>query len=147
MLDEGRSDSERYECLRSALTTHNLISRRAATGHGIDRHLLGLRLQMQAGESSDLFNDEVFRLSQEWKLSTSGLSAGNRFMGTGFGAVVKDGYGINYLTGQNILKFGIESKRSSTLTSTQGFCQTLVEVLLIMRQICLNGSIVHRAKL
>ncbi len=38
---------------------------------------------MQAGESSDLFNDEVFRLSQEWKLSTSGLSAGNRFMGTG----------------------------------------------------------------
>ena len=78
-----RKDTERYQCLQSALATHNLVTRRAATGHGIDRHLLGLRLQMHAGENSCLLSDELFRLSQEWKLSTSGLSAGDRFMGTG----------------------------------------------------------------
>lgn len=146
MSDTECCDTERYECLQSALTTHNLVTRRAATGHGIDRHLLGLRLQMLAGENSYLLSDELFRLSQEWKLSTSGLSAGDRFMGTGFGATIKDGYGINYLTGENILKFGIESKRSSSVTSTHKFCQVLVESLLAMKQTCLHGSIVHRSK-
>jgi len=86
-------------------------------------------------------------LSQEWKLSTSGLSTGDRFMGTGFGTVIKDGYGINYLTGQNILKFGIESKRTSTSTSTQKFSQTLADTLLIMKRTCINGSVVHFSKL
>jgi carnitine O-acetyltransferase len=30
-----------------------------------------------------LFDDELFQRSQEWKLSTSGLSAGHHFRGTG----------------------------------------------------------------
>ena len=58
-----------------------------------------------------LFDDEVFARSAEWKLSTSGLSAGHLFRGTGcvvyfaysassltlirFGAAYEDGYGIN----------------------------------------------------
>ena len=54
------------------------------TGKGIDRHLLGLRLVMQEGESSPLFDDWAFEKGQEWKLSTSGLSAGLYFRGTGY---------------------------------------------------------------
>lgn len=67
------------------------------TGHGFDRHLLGLRLLLRPlhGESADLFRDELFEQSSIWKLSTSGLSAGLFFKGTGFGAVYPDGYGIN----------------------------------------------------
>ena len=67
------------------------------TGRGIDRHLLGLRLLLRPlnGESSPLFEDELFERSSRWKLSTSGLSAGLLFKGTGFGAVYEDGYGIN----------------------------------------------------
>ncbi len=67
------------------------------TGHGFDRHLLGLRhlLRPLHDESADLFNDELFEQSSKWKLSTSGLSAGPLFKGTGFGAVYPDGYGIN----------------------------------------------------
>jgi len=42
-----------------------------------------------------LFTDPLFARSQEWKLSTSGLSAGYHFRGTGFGTVFPDGYGIN----------------------------------------------------
>lgn len=91
-----------------------MATRNAAIGKGIDRHLLGLRLQLRPDESSPLLSGDLFHLSQEWKLSTSGLSAGDRFLATGyvrwppdrllsfasdnshrFGAVCPDGYGIN----------------------------------------------------
>lgn len=54
------------------------------TGKGIDRHLLGLQLVLHEDEASPLFDDWVFNKSQEWKLSTSGLSAGLYFRGTGY---------------------------------------------------------------
>lgn len=44
---------------------------------------MALRLVMEPGETPDLFQDELFSKSQEWKLSTSGLSEGDRFVGTG----------------------------------------------------------------
>ena len=75
----------RLELLRRAMQTHTSTTRRAATGRGIDRHLLGLRLMLrpEAGETHPLFDDELFARSQTWKLSTSGLSAGHQFRGTG----------------------------------------------------------------
>lgn len=43
------------------------------------------------------------------------------------------------LAGGSILKFGIESKRSSQLTSTDRFKQHLTRALLEMRDVCLNA--------
>jgi len=70
------------------------------TGRGIDRHLLGLRLLLRPmhGESADILEDELFERGSRWKLSTSGLSAGLLFKGTGFGAAYEDGYGINCMS-------------------------------------------------
>jgi hypothetical protein len=85
----------RYALLQAALKTHGALSRLAATGRGIDRHLLGLQCMLQPGERHELFEDELFTRSQTWKLSTSALSAGDQFRGTGFGAPWLDGYGIN----------------------------------------------------
>ena len=67
------------------------------TGRGFDRHLLGLRLLLRplSGEAAGLLEDELFERSAQWKLSTSGLSAGLLFKGTGLGAQYEDGYGIN----------------------------------------------------
>src|SRR5713226_1107467 len=116
----------RLALLRRAIQTHTRLSREAATGRGIDRHLLGLRLMMrpETGERAALFEDPLFERSQEWKLSTSALSAGDLFRGTGcvllpslhfvsviegrelsvpmsrFGAPYHDGYGINCKTPQ-----------------------------------------------
>ncbi len=75
----------RLALLRRAIQTHTALSRQAATGRGIDRHLLGLRLMMrpEAGEQATLFEDPLFERSQEWKLSTSALSPGKFFRGTG----------------------------------------------------------------
>lgn len=52
-------------------------------------------LRPEDGEAPSLFKDELFSRSQTWKLSTSALGAGTQFRGTGFGAVERDGYGIN----------------------------------------------------
>lgn len=38
---------------------------------------------IDAGEGQELFKDALFAHSQTWKLSTSGLSAGYQFRGTG----------------------------------------------------------------
>jgi carnitine O-acetyltransferase len=80
-------------------------------------------------------------MSQAWVLSTSGLSAGDRFYGTGFGTVWPEGYGINYLAGNKIIKFGIESKRSCPETSTLKFRSNLIEALREMREVCEKGQI------
>ena len=87
----------RRSILEQAIQTHTRLTRLAATGKGIDRHLLGLRLMLcpEKGEHHALFDDEIFSRSQTWKLSTSGLSAGHQFRGTGFGTPESDGYGIN----------------------------------------------------
>ncbi|KAF5382187.1 hypothetical protein D9615_004445 [Tricholomella constricta] len=128
----------RYAALQRAILTHSRLTKEAATGKGIDRHLLGLRLMLrpQEGEESPFFEDGLFERSQQWKLSTSGLSAGHLFRGTGFGAAYDDGYGINYLAAPNMIKFGIESKFSSPLTSTERFKQTIVDSLYEMRVLC-----------
>lgn len=141
-MREGKTDPKvLYALLSAATKTHNTLTRESSTGRGIDRHLMGLRLLLRPDlkESHPLFEDELFGKSQEWVLSTSGLSAGDRFYGTGFGAVYPNGYGINYLAGDKLVKFGIESKVSNPETSTETFRQNLVEALREMRQVCEAG--------
>ncbi|KAH9917835.1 acyltransferase ChoActase/COT/CPT [Fomitopsis serialis] len=142
MGDPKSTPQARRSLLRCAVQTHTNLTRHAATGRGIDRHLLGLRLMLDgsARERHDLFDDELFALSQTWKLSTSGLSEGHQFRGTGFGAAYPDGYGINYLAAPSMVKFGIESKFSSPLTSTAGFKAAIGEAMTDMRYICLEAN-------
>lgn len=81
--DCGIQSAERRDLMEKAIVTHGRLTKAAATGKGVDRHLLGLRLVMDASESCALFKDDLFARSQEWRLSTSGLSAGEYFRGTG----------------------------------------------------------------
>ncbi|KAI0694621.1 acyltransferase ChoActase/COT/CPT [Cytidiella melzeri] len=126
----------RYKLLQAAVAAHSHFTRAAATGRGIDRHLLGLRCMLQPGETHEIFQDELYARSQTWKLSTSGLSAGPSFRGTGFGSPEHDGYGINYLVGPDMIKFGIESKHSCPHTSTKEFKHTVASALRDMQKLC-----------
>ncbi|TFK21193.1 acyltransferase ChoActase/COT/CPT [Coprinopsis marcescibilis] len=143
MIDPSTSNQNRYRALQRAVQTHTKLTREAATGRGIDRHLLGLQLLLRppSGESAALFEDELFSRSTQWKLSTSGLSAGHLFKGTGFGASYADGYGINYLAAPNIIKFGIESKFTSPVTSTETFKSAVVESLREIQLISISACI------
>ncbi|EPQ54332.1 acyltransferase ChoActase/COT/CPT [Gloeophyllum trabeum ATCC 11539] len=140
MLDPSALDTDRYRALCRAVQRHVVLTREAATGKGIDRHLLGLEFVRQPSEPTPaLFEDPLYELSREWKLSTSGLSAGHLFKGTGFGSPYRDGYGINYLAGPEIIKFGIESKHSCLQTSTSTFKSALVDALADMKNISVRG--------
>jgi carnitine O-acetyltransferase len=128
---------------------------------------MGLKTQLREGETHALFEDEFYAKSQEWKLSTSAFSAGQNFLGVGFGAAWPDGYGINCMStlrylhsfpvwllrrfgrvlvtdhidqpGKHLLKFGIESKVSCEATSTSRFKHHLVQSLRDMRRVCEAG--------
>lgn len=140
MEDPSASPQTRATLLRTAIKTHSSLTRAAMTGRGIDRHLLGLRCMMREGERHDLFEDELFVRSQTWKLSTSGLSAGDQFRGTGFGTTELDGYGVNYMAGPELLKFGIESKKSCPETSTTLFKDAIQTALLDMQALCITTT-------
>ncbi|CAJ0649699.1 6747_t:CDS:10 [Entrophospora sp. SA101] len=124
MENNSLSTKEKYGLLQAAVKAHSEYTRDASNGKGCDRHLLGLRLLLKEGESHPLFQHPIFAKSQEWLLSTSGLTTGTKFNGTGFGCVYPNGYGINYLPGEHVLKFGMESKKSSTETDTKKFKET-----------------------
>ena len=87
MMDSTVSSATKRELFGEAIQAHLRYTRTAATGKGVDRHLLGLRCMMTEEELKnlpELFRDEFFGQSQTWKLSTSGLSAGHQFRGTGW---------------------------------------------------------------
>ncbi|KAF9100293.1 hypothetical protein BGX23_000056 [Mortierella sp. AD031] len=133
MEDSSVPPEKKVKLLRAAIAAHSKYQREAAAGKGVDRHLMGLRLCLQSGESHGFFQEPVFGKSAAFLLSTSGLFAGDNFVGTGFGAMYPDGYGINYLAGGKTLKFGVESKFASKVTSTREFGEFLRQALRDMR--------------
>ncbi|TIB34946.1 hypothetical protein E3P86_02755 [Wallemia ichthyophaga] len=147
MMSKDVNDSAKYDSLLQATKTHAKNMRDATTGKAFDRHLLGLRMLLRPGESHELFDNKYNAMSSEWKLSTSGLSAGPRFNGTGFGTVYPDGYGINYMAGPSELKFGIESKLHCSATSTYGFKRDLLSSLQEMRHVCETQQKTLKARL
>ncbi|CAG8718472.1 5291_t:CDS:2, partial [Dentiscutata erythropus] len=142
MLDKSLSVQQKYDRLQAATKAHTNYSIDASNGKGCDRHLLGLRLLLQKGESHPIFEEPIFAKSQEWLLSTSSLTSGDYFSGTGFGCVYPNGYGINYSPGEHIMKFGIESKFSSSETDTKALKESIIKALRDMRNICeqVNGK-------
>lgn len=101
-------------------------------GQGVDRHLLGLRCQMTAEEAASedagIYQDPAYWASQYWLLSTSNTSPGDWAWG-GFGAVVPEGYGINYAIGKERVRMSISSWHPCPDTSSVSFRKTIRQVL------------------
>jgi carnitine O-acetyltransferase len=109
--------------LKQALDAHVTYMRAASSGKGVDRHLLGLRCQIGNAEEqarSTLFTDPAYVGSMSFTLSTSNMSPGDRFWG-GFGAVMRNGYGINYAIGQRHIKFSISAWQECAETDLNAF--------------------------
>ena len=64
---------------------------------------MGLKVLLRPGETHQLFEDEMYAKSQEWKLSSSGLTAGERLMGGQFGSAWPDGYSVSCKFGHSAL--------------------------------------------
>ncbi|KAG0306958.1 Carnitine O-acetyltransferase mitochondrial [Dissophora globulifera] len=99
--------AEKTALFKKALDAHVSYMANALEGHGVDRHLLGLRLSLKPTESKpSMFTQDVFSRSSHWNLSTSQLS-GEYFDGYGWGEVVPDGYGVAYMINANNLSFNV----------------------------------------
>jgi carnitine O-acetyltransferase len=81
------------ELFRIALDGHVRYVNDASDGHGVDRHLFGLRKCLKAGEKIPaIFKDPAFAYSGSWYLSTSQLSS-EFFSSWGWSQVIDDGFG------------------------------------------------------
>ncbi|KAJ1796596.1 hypothetical protein LPJ59_003653 [Coemansia sp. RSA 2399] len=129
--DRDVSLKKKLTYFQRAIATHVENSAAAASGKGVDRHLLGLRAQLQSPEEAEratLFQDPAYVQSMSFAMSTSNVTPGDRFRG-GFAPVIADGYGINYAMDKNDLKFSVSEWLSSPVTDAPAFCDTIFRTL------------------
>ncbi|KAI8324236.1 acyltransferase ChoActase/COT/CPT [Martensiomyces pterosporus] len=121
---------------QQAISSHLEYMKAAASGQGVDRHLLGLRAQIRSQEESErstLFQDPAYVQSMSFALSTSNVSPGELFRG-GFAPVIPDGYGLNYALDKNDLKFAVTDWVSSPETDATAFRETVYKTLIDLHE-------------
>lgn len=99
--------------LATATAAHVQYMKRAAQSCGVDRHLLGLRLLVRAGEHAPFLDDPVMARSRYWLVSTSHLT-NELFDGWGWGEVVPEGLGIAYSIKNQSVQFNIACRRQAS---------------------------------
>lgn len=123
---------DKLSLLKKAVQSHLEYMKAASNGFGVDRHLLGLRCQLTPEEAeledAAFFKDPAYWGSQYWLLSTSNTSPGDLAWG-GFGAVVPEGYGINYAIGKERVRMSISSWHHYRETDSNAFRATVRQVL------------------
>ncbi|KAI9683406.1 MAG: Carnitine O-acetyltransferase mitochondrial [Trizodia sp. TS-e1964] len=108
--DPAVGASDCVALFRKALTSHVKYISDASDGHGVDRHLFGLKKLLGPEEKvPELYKDPAYAYSSHWFLSTSQLSS-EYFNGYGWSQVVDDGFGIAYMINENSIQFNIVSK-------------------------------------
>ncbi|OQE13805.1 hypothetical protein PENFLA_c043G08189 [Penicillium flavigenum] len=109
--DHTTPREETVKLFRAALAQHTKYTQEASAGHGVDRHLFGLKKLLQPGEKlPEIYQDPAYAYSSSWYLSTSQLSS-EFFNGYGWSQVIDDGFGIAYMINENSLNFNIVCKR------------------------------------
>jgi carnitine O-acetyltransferase len=92
---------EVVKLFRSALAAHTKYTLEASDGHGVDRHLFGLKKLLREGEQlPQIYQDPTFSYSSSWYISSSQLSS-EYFNGYGWSQVIDDGFGIAYMINEN----------------------------------------------
>jgi carnitine O-acetyltransferase len=86
---------------RAAVNAHVKYITEASDGHGVDRHLFGLKKLIQDGEETpELFKDPAYTYSSTWYISSSQLSS-EFFNGYGWSQVIDQGWGVAYMINEN----------------------------------------------
>ena len=91
----GVSDTEKRRLFLEALQQQGKDMKDASNAMGCDRHIFGLKMinaEQGDGKVVDLFNDDLFKRSGTWQLSTSAIIS-KYFAAYGWGQVVPNGFG------------------------------------------------------
>ncbi|KAF9267289.1 acyltransferase ChoActase/COT/CPT [Marasmius fiardii PR-910] len=132
MLDPKETDTNRASLFRAAVKRHLQYAAWAADGHGVDRHLLGLKKVMKEGEPlPEIYKDPSFSRTSHWELSTSQLSS-DYFDGWGYGEVVPEGYGLSYSIGDNYIRWTITSLKRDTAKLRHYLAEAATETRVMM---------------
>lgn len=129
----SQTDKEKVLAIRNAIDAHKRYAVDAVNGHGVDRHLLGLKMiAIENGmDVPKLFLDTGYIRSTHYKLSTSQVPAKCDAV-MGYGPLVPDGYGCCYNPRDNEINFAISACNSSPETSTDRFREALEQSLTEM---------------
>jgi carnitine O-acetyltransferase len=110
MADPTVSQEDGIKLFRAAIDAHVKYINDASDGRGVDRHLFGLKMCLQPGETTPgIFSDPAFGYSSTWFISSSQLSS-EYFNGYGWSQVVDEGWGIAYMINENSIQFNVVSK-------------------------------------
>lgn len=152
MEDPHANHEQKIAAFRNALKAQGAYMADAVNGHGVDRHLFGLKNCIKADETKPtLFTDPAYAYSSHWYLSTSQLSS-EHFDGYGWGQVVNDGFGCAYMIKNNALQFNVASVKdlevhgTKYVNGTHHFKQYLEEAANDLRDL-MNTEIQSEAKL
>ncbi|SCU88831.1 LANO_0D03202g1_1 [Lachancea nothofagi CBS 11611] len=112
--DPDVTDHEKITSLRASATAHTAYLKTASAGHGVDRHLFGLKNMLRTDEAvPDLFKDSLFKYSSTWLVSTSQLSS-EYFEGYGWSQVNDNGFGLAYMLNKEWLHINIVNKPAAS---------------------------------
>ncbi|KAI8385598.1 acyltransferase ChoActase/COT/CPT [Blakeslea trispora] len=142
--DPHLPNPQKISALRAALKAQGAYMAAAVNGHGVDRHLFGLKNSLKSGEDKPaLFTDPAFAYSSHWYLSTSQLTS-EHFDGYGWGQVVDDGFGVAYMIKNNALQFNVASVKDlevhgkKYINGTHQFKQCLEDACNDMRDVLMT---------
>ncbi|RMX67965.1 hypothetical protein DD238_000548 [Peronospora effusa] len=126
---------EKRQYLLAAANGHVAYMRKAGAGRGVDRHILGLKLLVQPGESVPFFEDPVMAKASRWLISTSHLT-NELFDGWGWGEVVPEGLGIAYSVKNHSIQFNIACRQHGGWGARMGHLleESLLEMQLLFDQ-------------
>lgn len=128
--DSSVSREAKLQLFREAVDAHTALTGRVLNGLGIDRHLLGLKLQaINEGMSiPKIFMDTAYGLATHWKLRTGQIPA-NTDSVMCFGPLVPDGYAVCYNPQADHVHFSITAFNCCEETNAEMFARTLKDTL------------------
>lgn len=134
---DGRSTTaDKLDALRCATIEHSRLTREAASGLGVDRHLFALKCiaQRSGRPLPNFFTSHAWKAMNHTVLSTS--NCGNPALRLfGFGPVVPDGFGIGYIIKDDGVSFSVSSKRRQTRRFVRSLTASLHEMQALLEPI------------
>ncbi|KAM4576640.1 carnitine O-acetyltransferase-like [Odontesthes bonariensis] len=134
MQDPAKQNTERLALLQKAVQTHRENAYNTIHGQGIDRHLLGLKMQGITDLTSmpEIFMDTSYAVAHHFNLSTSQVGSKTDCVMC-FGPMVPDGYGVCYNPMDEHINIAITAFNSCEETNAANFAQNVEHALLDMR--------------
>ncbi|XP_034400414.1 carnitine O-acetyltransferase b [Cyclopterus lumpus] len=128
--DPSVTREAKLQLFREAVDAYTALTLKVLQGHGVDLHLLGLKLQaIEEGLSiPKVFMDTAYGLATHWKLRTGQVPA-NTDSVMCFGPLVPDGYAICYNPQADHVHFSITAFNCCEETNAETLALTLKDTL------------------